>query len=775
MIAVDALPAPATAAYRALVNRTPVPDDVRERTRALLQDVQRRGDAALLDLTERFDGVRLAQTSVPSHAMQAALDNLDHGLRSALEAAAANIEAVHGAQRFREEPVDVVRGVRVWREWRPLHRVGIYVPGGRTVYPSSVLMLAIPARLAGCREIVMSAPPQRDGQVAAVILAAAGIAGVTEVHAIGGAQAIAAMAYGTESIRRVDKIFGPGNAYVTAAKLEVFGEVAVDMPAGPSEILIVTDGSVPAPWIAADLRAQAEHAPDARAVLVSTDAAIAADVRDLVDGDLADQVRVLTATDLAAAVAFANDFAPEHLTLACAEPERWLARISAAGSVFLGPFAPAAAGDYATGANHVLPTGGASRSFSALGVDAFGRTLQIQSLDRSGLAQLEPVVEAIAGAERLTAHAQSVRSRRSGSAVFTELDSPRPRGAILEMQPYEWEPPSARIASEAGVPEADVVRFDTNTSPWPGASLSELGTLALNEYPDTSYTMLTSALAAYTGAAAETITVGAGADEILDLLAKAYVGAGDPVVLTRPTYAMFRIVSEMAGGRVDAIPGVGLDLDEDRFIQRSGHARLTWLCNPNNPTGELLPVAFIERLAAASPGVVAVDEAYFEFSAVTAAGLVAHFPNLVVVRTLSKAFGLAGVRVGYALAGPRIGAALRRVRPPGSISVVSEALGVQALRDVDGMRERVSRIVASRDTLSRDIAGLDLSVHPSAANFLLVQTGDGAASWLLRRGLVVRTFPRGSPLAGFIRITVRTSQENARLVDGLSEWRAHAG
>jgi histidinol-phosphate aminotransferase len=523
------------------------------------------------------------------------------------------------------------------------------------------------------------------------------------------------------------------------------------------------------------MRAQAEHAPDARAVLVSTDPAVAAEVRDLVDGGLAEQVRVLTATDFEAAVAFANDFAPEHLTLACAEPERWLTRISAAGSVFLGPYAPAAAGDYATGANHVLPTGGASRSFSALGVDAFGRTLQVQSLDRSGLAQLEPVVEAIAGAEHLTAHAQSVRARRDGAAAYAGLDGLRPRGAILEMQPYEWEPPSARIASEAGVPEAEVVRFDTNTSPWPGASLPELGALALNEYPDTSYTMLTSALAAYTGASPEQITVGAGADEILDLLAKAYVGAGDPVVLSRPTYAMFRIVSEMAGGRVDAVPGAGLDLDKDRFLQQARHARLTWLCNPNNPTGELQPAAFIGKLAEAAPGVVAVDEAYFEFSAVTAAGLIARFPNLVVVRTLSKAFGLAGVRVGYALAGPQISAALRRVRPPGSISVVSEALGALALRDLDGMRERVSRIVTSRETLFREITGLGLRVHPSAANFLLVNTGDGAASWLLRRGLVVRTFPSASPLAGFIRITVRTAEENGRLVDALSAWRPHAG
>lgn len=775
MIAVDALPAPGTAAYRSLVMRAPVPEDVRLRTRALLLDVKRRGDTALLELTERFDGVRLAQTSVSSEATRAALDSLDSGLRSALEVAAANIEAVHGAQRFHEEPVDVVRGVRVWREWRPLHRVGIYVPGGRTVYPSSVLMLAIPARLAGCQEIVMCSPPQRDGQVAPAILAAGGLAGVTEVHAIGGAQAIAAMAYGTESVRRVDKIFGPGNAYVTAAKLAVFGEAAVDMPAGPSEILILTDGSVPAAWVAADLRAQAEHAPDARAVLVSTDPALAAEVRDLVDGELAEQVRVLTATEMEEAVVFANDFAPEHLTLACAEPERWLARISAAGSVFLGPYAPAAAGDYATGANHVLPTGGASRSFSALGVDAFGRALQVQSLDRDGLARLEPVVDALAGAERLPAHAESIRVRRAGSAVFLRPNGPRPRGAILAMQPYEWEPPSARIASEAGVAETDVVRFDTNTSPWPGASLSDLGALALNEYPDTSYTTLTSALVAYTGASSDEITVGAGADEILDMLAKAYVGAGDPVVLSRPTYAMFRIVSEMAGGRVEAVPAKDLDVDQDRFLQQARHARLTWLCNPNNPTGELLPAAFIEKLADTSPGVVAVDEAYFEFSAVTAAGLIARFPNLVVVRTLSKAFGLAGVRVGYALAGPQISAALRRVRPPGSLSVVSEALGVRALGDLDGMRERVSRIVASREALSRQLTSLALPVQPAAGNFLLVHSGEGAAPWLLRRGLVVRTFPSGSPLAGFIRITVRTGEENARLVDALSEWRAHAG
>jgi len=259
------------------------------------------------------------------------------------------------------------------------------------------------------------------------------------------------------------------------------------------------------------------------------------------------------------------------------------------------------------------------------------------------------------------------------------------------------------------------------------------------------------------------------------MLAKAFIGPGDPVVLSRPTYAMFRIVSEIAGGRVEAVPARGPDLDRDRFLDASRHARLTWLCNPNNPTGELLPLGFIETLAEGSPGIVAVDEAYFEFSGVTAAGLIEQFPNLVLVRTLSKAFGLAGVRVGYALAGAPISAALRRVRPPGSIGVVSEALGAHALGDQHGMRQRASSIVASRERLGGELVRIGLEVQPSAGNFLLVRAGDGAASWLLRRGLVVRTFPSGSPLAGFLRITVRTADENARLVEALSELRTHAG
>lgn len=773
MTSVEFLPEAGSPAYRALITRRPVPEEVRARTQVLLADVQLRGDRAVRDLTERFDGVRLAQTQVPMEQVSAALRRMEAGLRSALEQAAAHIEAVHLGQRREEEPVDVVRGVRVWREWRPLARVGLYVPGGRTVYPSSVLMLAIPARLAGCPEIVLCSPPQANGQVAPAVLAAAALAGVTEVHAIGGAQAIAAMAYGTPSLRRVDKIFGPGNAYVTAAKMLAFGDVAVDMPAGPSEIVVIADGTVPAAWVAADLQAQAEHAPDACALLVTTDQSFAEAVREQIGNELPNQVRLLAAADLERALAFANDFAPEHLTLACLEAATRLPAISTAGSVFIGPYAPAAVGDYATGANHILPTSGSGRAFGALGVEAFGRRMQVQVLDAAGLRRLEPIVDTLATAEALGAHRASLAVRRTGNAAGPALPWPRPRRAIESMQPYEWEPPSARIAADAGVPEADVIRFDTNTVPWPGAALAELPALALNEYPDTSYAALTDALHQYTEVPAGWITVGAGADEILDLLAKAFIGPADSVVLSRPTYAMFRIVSEVAGGRVLAVPTVDLALDLERFLANARHARLTWLCNPNNPTGELQPMAVIKQLLDVTPGILAVDEAYFEFSSTTAAELVAEYPNLVIVRTLSKAFGLAGIRVGYALAGPTISQALRRVRPPGSLSVVSEALAVHALHDQDGTRRRVATIVAARESLRAELDQLGLEVAPSAANFLLVRTGAGAAPALLRRGLVVRTFPAGSPLAGFIRITVRTSEANARLVRALSDWIEH--
>jgi len=373
----------------------------------ILGKVRAGGDRAILELTERFDGVRISSTRVPMSACEEALDALDTPVREALREAARRIESVHRAQQFREAPVTVVPGVRVWREWRPYHRVGLYTPGGRTVYPSSVLMMALPAVIAGCAEIVLCSPPQHDGRVAPAILAAAAMTGITEVHATGGAQAIAAMAYGTETIGRVDKIVGPGNAFVTEAKRQVFGEVGIDMPAGPSEVVVISDGSTNPDWLAADLRAQAEHSPAAMAILLTTSATDAAALSSVPAG----QVTALQCATIEDAIAFANDFAPEHLSLACRDPARWLPGVRSAGSVFLGPYGAPAAGDYATGANHVLPTGGSARSFGALGVSAFGRAIQVQQVEANGIEAVASVVDILAAVERLPWHAASVRLR----------------------------------------------------------------------------------------------------------------------------------------------------------------------------------------------------------------------------------------------------------------------------------------------------------------------------------------------------------------------------
>ncbi|HUY56116.1 MAG TPA: histidinol dehydrogenase [Candidatus Nanopelagicaceae bacterium] len=767
MITALDLPAPSSRAYRDALDRPPQKQGLRQETALLLEQVRLGGDAAVRALTLRFDGVDVARTRVGLERIRLAAEQADPGLVGALRAAAANIARFHQAQGFAEEAVEVRPGVRGWREWRPLERVGVYVPGGRAPYPSSVLMLCVPARLAGCREVVLCSPPGPGGEVSSNILAAAFVAGVTEVHAIGGVQAIAAMTYGTESVARVDKLFGPGNAHVTAAKRLVFGDVGVDMPAGPSEVVVITDGSVPAAWLAADLEAQAEHAPDAVGVLVATDPAVAGEVARLIEPDRVAQVRIFVSPDLEQAIRFANDYAPEHLILACRDPAPWLPLVRNAGSVFLGAHAPAALGDYATGANHVLPTGGMARSFSPLGLLDFGHTLQVQSVSPAGLAELAPVVEQISRVEGFRQHWRSVEVRL-GSDASTVDWAPEPRRSVREAGAYEWEISNAQVAARHGLLPQQVVRFDTNTCPWELVTADGPRLEAVNEYPDSAYPELTAALAHYAGVPAESITVGAGADELLALIAETYIGPLDPVVVPDPSYAMFTVLSGVKGARLITVPAG----DPARLLGAAAEARLVWICNPNNPTGDLIRAEVVAEAARVCPGVVVVDEAYFEFSGASSVGMAQQLTNLVVVRTMSKAFGLAGARVGYAVSSPQIASWLARVRPPASVSSLSAALAVQALQMAPDMRRRVAELNRWKADLSRAITEVGLQVRPTAANFLLVACPPGLGPALEQIGVVVRQFPKDSLLADWMRVTVRSPADNARLMHGLQAWMA---
>ena len=391
--------------------------------RDIVDQIEREGDAALLDLTERFDRIRLDTPQILPEEVEDAYEEVDERLVEALCEAEARITRFHELQKSRSLWLEEVEpGVTLGVRTIPLSRVGCYVPGGRAAYPSTVLMTAVPARVAGVPEIVCCTPPPADP----LSLVAMDIAGVTECYRVGGAQAIAAMAVGTETIRPVDKIVGPGNVYVTAAKMLLRDTVEIDFPAGPSEIGIIADMTADPVYIAADVLAQAEHDPHSASLLVTTDAGLAERVgeeiarmvassprREIIEEALTQSGYVI-ASSRSEAVRMMNEIAPEHLSLQVADPMALLQEVGHAGSIFVGPWTPVACGDYASGTNHVLPTAGYARVHSGLDVHHFCTRSQVQILTEEGLFAIGDVVEALAEAEGLYGHAESVRVRRRG-------------------------------------------------------------------------------------------------------------------------------------------------------------------------------------------------------------------------------------------------------------------------------------------------------------------------------------------------------------------------
>lgn len=420
-----ALDALSESARTALFARsTSGPTNVSAQTAVIIQRVRTTGDSALREMAQTFDGVRLDAVEVPKARWDAALTSLDADLRRAIERAAANIRVVHEAFRPVASEVTTADGAVIGRRPDALNRVGVYAPGGRATYPSSLLMGAVPARVAGVREIIVCSPPETSGEPSAVLLAAAAIAGVDRVFAIGGAGAIAAMAYGTASVPAVDRIVGPGNAYVAEAKLQVSRTVGIDSPAGPSELLVLADASASPDVIASEMLAQAEHDPDAAVVLVCTESAVADAVEFALNARIAAEPRadviraafaarggLVTVRSMVDAVEFANRWAAEHVLLAleAAIQDRVLAELRGAGTVFVGETASVAFGDYLSGANHVLPTGGLARIWSGLSTLDFVRWTTWQRIGRDAARAMARDVSIFAEAEGLPAHAAAAR------------------------------------------------------------------------------------------------------------------------------------------------------------------------------------------------------------------------------------------------------------------------------------------------------------------------------------------------------------------------------
>lgn len=409
---------------RALFERSTSSDpEIRTRVESIIADVRARGDTALRALARELDGVDLDAFEVSRERCRAALDRAPRELRTAMERAARNIAAAATSELPSSSERETEPGILVGRRPQPLGRVGVYAPGGRAAYPSSVLMGAVPARVAGVGEVVLCSPPQSNGLPSDAVLAAAALANVDRVFALGGAGAIAAMAYGTASVPRVDRIVGPGNAYVAEAKLQVTGAVAIDAPAGPSELLVVADDSCDVNRVALELIAQAEHDPRACSVAIVVGAATADGIRlaleaQLARADRADITRealaanggVIEGATIDAAIAFANAYAPEHLLIVTRDDDAVLDRVRTAGTVFLGQSASVAFGDYCTGANHVLPTGGLARCYSGLSVLDFIRWTTYQRVTPRAAASLAPDVAVFAEAEGLPGHAAAARA-----------------------------------------------------------------------------------------------------------------------------------------------------------------------------------------------------------------------------------------------------------------------------------------------------------------------------------------------------------------------------
>ncbi|ENH2282221.1 histidinol dehydrogenase, partial [Vibrio parahaemolyticus] len=388
----------------------------------VIAKVRTQGDAALLELTEKFDRVKPESIRVPSKEINAASERLSAEMKQALEQAYSNIAKFHKAQKPQPIKVETQPGVMCEQVTRPIQKVGLYIPGGSAPLPSTVLMLGVPAKIAGCRKVVLCSPPP----IADEILYVAKLCGIDEVYNVGGGQAVAAMAYGTKSVSKVDKIFGPGNAYVTEAKRQVsndFRGAAIDMPAGPSEVLVIADETADPDFIAADLLSQAEHGPDSQVVLVTPSPIVADQVTDAVQrqlkalsrADIAQKALasslIIISESITQAVSISNYYGPEHLIVQTKNPRELLPLLDNAGSIFLGDWSPESAGDYASGTNHVLPTYGYTRTYSSLGLADFSKRMTVQELSAEGLQNLAPTVVTMAEAEGLDAHKRAVTIR----------------------------------------------------------------------------------------------------------------------------------------------------------------------------------------------------------------------------------------------------------------------------------------------------------------------------------------------------------------------------
>ena len=749
--------------------------------KTVIDDVIARGDQAIFDYEAKFDHADLDSLQVSEAEFRAAEAQVPDDLRKAIVTAAHNIAAFHSAQDTPLPSVETMPGVRCWQRAVPIDRVGLYIPGGTAPLFSTVLMLALPAKIAGCPEIVLCTPPRPDGTVNPVVAYAAHVAGVSKLYKIGGVQAIAAMAYGTESVPRVYKIFGPGNQYVTAAKQMVsLKQVAIDMPAGPSEVEVIADETANPRFVAADLLSQAEHGADSQAMLITSSPDLAQKVYDEVERQLdelsrreltaksLEHSRIIVVRNLDEVIDITNEYAPEHLIIQTADPRAIADNIHNAGSLFLGHYTPESAGDYASGTNHTLPTSGYAHAYNGVNLDSFRKKMTYQEITAEGVRNIAPTVEIMAHNELLTAHEAAMRFRRQEvESRQAKVDAPAfdikalVRPNILALKPYSC----ARTEFKGQAR----VYVDANENPY-GETV--------NRYPDPFQCDLRSRVAAIKGVKEDQIMFGNGSDEPIDLVYRIFCRPRlDNVVAIEPTYGMYRVEADINDVEYRTVNlGPGYSLQADRVLAATdAQTKVIWLCSPNNPTGNLLARQQVKRILETFQGVVVVDEAYVDFSSEPSwLTSLDQYPNLIVLQTFSKAWGLAGVRCGMAFASSDIIALFNNVKYPYNVNTLSQSRVAEALDNIPLKEERVKILLSERARMANALTEIPVvrQVHPSDANFLLVQFDDANRIYksLVAMGIITRNRYRVALCSNCIRITIGTPDENDEVLNALKSF-----
>lgn len=766
---------------------TPVEDAARgARVAEILDEVRTGGIDAVLAWTARLDGVALdaATVEIGADELAEAAAACPTALADALARAAKRIEAFHAPLVPRGVVLEE-GGRRVEQRVVPFRRVGLYVPGGRAAYPSTVLMTAIPARLAGVEERIVVTPPR---PLSPAVAWAVRRAGVTRVFRLGGVPAVGALAFGAGPVPAVEMIAGPGNAWVAEAKRQVArrARIAVDREAGPSEVVVIADASASPAAIAADLIAQAEHDPDAWTIALCVGAGIAAAVARETDravrevpGAAASIERrgaVVALDSVEEAIAIAARLAPEHLLLAVEDADRVAERCGPAGAVFVGNSAPVPLGDYLAGPSHALPTGGTAAFAGPLGPYDFVRRTSLVRYTPEALRDDAAAVAALAAAEGLPGHARAIAVRVAARAFTTSPrnESRAPAGFAPRLSAIPLYDPAPRLPVDLSMNEAP--------EDLPADLKREVADRLLAEdwsrYPSADSRPLREAIGRAWNVDPDGVLAGNGSNETSLALLRAALDPGDGLVLTSPTFSLYPLHAQAIGARVLSVrlsAADGFRVDAARVIDRArdGGAKLVLLVSPGNPTGTVIPPETVAEIADGTDALVCVDEAYREFAGQDLAPLLAGRPRLVLLRTLSKAFAAAGARIGVLLGDPAVVSAVRRAVPPYNLGLFGQALGCALLDRPALLAARVARVVTERTRTAAALARLGARVIPGGANFLLFAPpaplrADETAAALAAAGVGVKEV-RGLDLpGGALRATVGVPADNDRLLAALA-------